>query len=128
MKSKDTYMQENLTEDEFNRLLNELGFGSAMDPKLLEIAKTSNENNEAYEVELELVEEWQLQDELKEFNELIVHKNKPKDLDFMCEVPSSCKSFLNFGSNCSCIRKNFESPSDFEDWAKDYINRTTDKN
>ena len=72
------------------------------------------------------VEEWLMKDEINEIeNKRIKTKEATdliEDLSFFCKKPKDCASREKYGNNCRCIRENFSSPDDFNNWTKTYSN------
>ena len=130
MKTKKDYLERKLSQAELEKLIATLGFGTSSNPVFIELQEATRKSAEVYEAEAVLVEEWQQSEELLEFQETAPSEVKATsldDLDFMCDEPSSCTSFKNFGASCACIRKNFSCPTQFKSWSDSYITLMKDE-
>ena len=120
---------EELTEDDIEFIKQcfqeKFGFSSgiALNPQLL---LEDIEIGEATLVEEEEFDEWQNREILNVFDET-ESQVADIDLDFLCEKPKQCESFIANPYACRCIRENFDSPESFRKWRDNQIEDLSSK-
>ena len=101
-------------------------FGRCLHPHWLleDIKEQRKKENDAQE-QIE-VREWLQREKLDWFDEPDYEKTNPP-ITILCEKPDDCHSREKFGNACRCIRENFRTQSDFEEWQKSKLTELKNK-